>query len=404
MHLLYLQQLLVLPGCPGNDRCWRFAQQWTQAGHQVTFLASDAHLPLDHPLRPLPPPGKSVWYQGIEIFFLPVPYDHLFSFRRRVWSFLKFFFKARQIYRQLPAAEAILAYTAPLSVAELGRWLSQKLGLPFYLEVADVWPEIPIGMGVIRSKSLAQFLLRRSQRIYRAAQLIFPYSPGMAQQIQAHGIEQDKLRVVYNGADLDRIPFTPRSLHSPLRLIYTGTVGLANDLTQVLDALAWLEGNGFEAWSFTVIGQGNDLARVQAYARALSLERVVFRPRLSREAVLQVLAEADLGIVSFAPYPVLEANAATKFFDYLAAGLPVLINYQGWQADFLAEWDAGLSVDQGDHEGLAKAIMSLASSPSRRQAMGENGRRLAEQHFDRKVLANLLLQAIEEEGSLNQNP
>ncbi len=403
MHLLYVQQLLVLPGCPGNDRCWRFAQQWTQAGHQVTFLASDAHLPADHPLRPLPPPGQSVLFQGVEIFFLPVPYDHLFPFPRRVWSFLSFFFQARRICRKLPPVEAILAYTAPLSVAELGRWLSRKLGLPFYLEVADVWPEVPIGMGVIRSKSLARMLLRRSQRIYQEARLIFPYSPGMAQQIQAHGIDGEKVRVVYNGADLARVHFVPRSHRASLKLIYTGTIGLANDLTQVMDALDHLERSGFQAWSFTVIGQGNDSNRVQAHTRALGLSRVAFRPRLSREEAVQLLAEADVGVVSFAPYPVLEANSATKFFDYLAAGLPVLINYRGWQADFLTKWEAGLSADQGDTEGLAKAILSLAQNPLRRKSMGENGRRLAEEHFDRKNMAQALLSSIEHDLRLSRN-
>ena len=288
-------------------------------------------------------------------------------------------------------------------MAELGRWLSRKLGLPFYLEVADVWPEVPIGMGVIRSKSLARMLLRRSQRIYQEARLIFPYSPGMAQQIQAHGIDGEKVRVVYNGADLARVHFVPRSHRASLKLIYTGTIGLANDLTQVMDALDHLERSGFQAWSFTVIGQGNDSNRVQAHTRALGLSRVAFRPRLSREEAVQLLAEADVGVVSFAPYPVLEANSATKFFDYLAAGLPVLINYRGWQADFLTKWEAGLSADQGDTEGLAKAILSLAQNPLRRKSMGENGRRLAEEHFDRKNMAQALLSSIEHDLRLSRN-
>ena len=30
MHILYVQQILVLPGARGNDRCWAFAKQWTE--------------------------------------------------------------------------------------------------------------------------------------------------------------------------------------------------------------------------------------------------------------------------------------------------------------------------------------------------------------------------------------
>jgi glycosyltransferase involved in cell wall biosynthesis len=107
-----------------------------------------------------------------------------------------------------------------------------------------------------------------------------------------------------------------------------------------------------------------------------------------------LLARADAGLVSFAPFPVLEANAATKFYDYLAAGLPVVINYGGWQAEWLAKHDCGLSAPQGDEGALATQLARLISDASLRQQMGERGRAVARQHFDRRQLAGEMLAAM----------
>jgi hypothetical protein len=38
------------------------------------------------------------------------------------------------------------------------------------------------------------------------------------------------------------------------------------------------------------------------------------------------------------------SNSANKFFDALASGTPVMINYQGWQADLLRDSMAGIVV------------------------------------------------------------
>jgi hypothetical protein len=40
----------------------------------------------------------------------------------------------------------------------------------------------------------------------------------------------------------------------------------------------------------------------------------------------------------------MEKNSANKFFDTLAAGKPVVINYGGWQKDFLAKTRVGIQL------------------------------------------------------------
>ncbi len=403
MRLLYLQQLLVVPGTGGNDRCWQFARMWQEAGHEITFISSEAHIPPGHPWRPLPPVGQAKEVDGIQIYFLPVAYHHLMSFPRRILSFIRFFRKALKLGKTLPKPDAVLAYSAPLSVGKLGQKLAQHHRVPFFFEVADVWPDVPIGMGILPSWGPGKWLLRKSEKLYQDARLIFPFSEGMAQQITDHGVSEEKIVTTPNGSDTGRIGFPTRRGSNPISILYTGTIGVANDLSQLIRALYLIQDQRDIEIQCNIIGDGNDRDRVTSLAEELNVRSVRFHQAVSREESIRLLAEADIGVVSFAPFPVLEANAATKFFDYLAAGLPMVINYQGWQAQYLSEYNCGLSSPQGDVEAFAANLVKLARNGTLRQQMSHKGRRLAEKKFDRKMIAHRMIEAIEKASGMGES-
>ena len=102
-----------------------------------------------------------------------------------------------------------------------------------------------------------------------------------------------------------------------------------------------------------------------------------------------------IGIACFAPFPILSTNSANKFFDYLAAGLPVLINYPGWLTEMIRENDCGFVVAPNDPSAFADALEFAASDRDNLKAMGQRGRLLAEKEFDRERLADRWVDALE---------
>ncbi len=126
------------------------------------------------------------------------------------------------------------------------------------------------------------------------------------------------------------------------------------------------------------------------------MKSLTFLPAVGHEEVPRLLQSADIGIGCFAPYPVLESNGATKFFDYLASGLPMVINYEGWQAEYLRQWECGLFSPIGDEEAFARNILRLADEPETRARFACHGRTLAETVFDRRQLASTYLARLEE--------
>jgi glycosyltransferase involved in cell wall biosynthesis len=395
MHILYVQQILVLPGEKGNDRCWAFAKSWVEAGHKVSFLTSTSGFTQENTTDFQRVNKGHYRFQGIEIYTVEVDYAHKMSFPKRMVSFLRFVLSAYFRGRKIKNVDIVLAYTPPLSVAWLGQILARFHQKPLVLEVADAWPEVPIGMGIIKNAQLIKFLRRKTRQIYDFTSYLFPFSDGIKEEIIKYGIPEEKIQVIYNGADLDRFqPITPISKEKTT-FIYTGTLGIANQVSQILEAAQKIEQMGRLDLEFIIIGDGNDRDRVMDYATENPCSLVKFYDSIPRKELVTYLARADAGLVCFAPYPILETNSATKFYDYLSLGLPVIINYQGWQADYLQSHQCGLASPQGDIDQFVYNILKLADNPNLRAIYGGNGRKLAEGKFDRKKMAVQELKLIE---------
>ena len=81
-------------------------------------------------------------------------------------------------------------------------------------------------------------------------------------------------------------------------------------------------------------------------------------------------------------------TSPNKFFDYIAAGLPVLNNYPGWLADMIDENKCGVVVPPENPEAFADVLEYLADHPEEMSEMGRNAHALAKQSFDRRKLAD----------------
>lgn len=81
----------------------------------------------------------------------------------------------------------------------------------------------------------------------------------------------------------------------------------------------------------------------------------------------------------------------TKFFEYMAAGLPILSSdFPTWRA--LIEPDrCGLVVDPADPDAIVAAVMTLHQDRQRAVEMGERGRRVSQERYSWQAQARNLL-------------
>lgn len=403
----------------GNNRSNEFSGIWAEAGAEIILITSTAFFPADHIAK-----NSTFIYEFREnknrIITLNISYNQQMSYFKRVMAFILFFICAFGIILRLVLQgyhpDLIYASSTPPTVGELGLWSSVILRSPFVFEVVDVWPQVPIGMGIIKNKLTIRILNFALAKIYRSAKLIIPLSDGMKDQILDGAPNQlirkmwnSKMKVVYNGAEISKVNFIVKdkiqpqegeiNFHPTFRMIYTGAVGRVNGVDSLLDALLILKKKGKE-YRLDIFGWGSELEKIQQRVNEYGLKNVHFKAPLPKEELLQIMTYYDIGILTVANFKVLEANSANKFYDYLAAGLPVVINYEGWQADFLHKHNCGKSSPQGDVEEFANNILELMEIPLPKLRL--NARRAAEIHFDRKKLATELYEDLKKIANLQK--
>ncbi|MEM6799896.1 MAG: glycosyltransferase family 4 protein [Bacteroidota bacterium] len=395
MHILYLQQLLTLPGSPGTQRSWEMAQYWAEKGHTVSICCSSACLSDSFRSAHIHSFYSLVSHEGVDLHILDIPYSHFMSFRDRLRAFYRFYREAYKLMKHQKGIDIILAYSAPLSSGFLAQKLSQKLNLPFIFELADVWPDVPIGMGIIRNPILISLLNWQTQKVYKAASGICTFTEDMKEQLMSHALSSSEVEVIHNGVNLAQFEVQERE-SAGVKVVYSGSLGLANGLSQLLYAWKLIEKKWSEKVSLHIMGEGNEEEKLRSLADDLGLKALHFHAPISQQKIADFLAGADIGLVSVAPFPVLEANGSTKAFEYMAAGLPIVLNYEGWLASYLEEYTCGLSSPMGYVEDFARNINRLISDKDLRREMGRNARKLAEEKFDRKQLAQRMLEIFED--------
>jgi glycosyltransferase involved in cell wall biosynthesis len=139
-------------------------------------------------------------------------------------------------------------------------------------------------------------------------------------------------------------------------------------------------------------------ADLQQRARMEQLDSVIFLDPVDKDRLAALMRRADLGMQILANVPAFYyGTSPNKFFDYIGAGLPVLINYPGWLAEVVSEHACGFAVPPDDPNAFADALQEAAKDRERLRDMGRRARDLAVTQFDWDVLASRLVDWLESE-------
>lgn len=402
MHILYLHQHFVTRSGTSGGRSHEFSKILVERGHKVTLVTGAYDRGgLDFPEGRM---MSRTDVDGIDVIMVRVPYGQRMSIIARIFSFLQFMILAAIAGAKVKGADVVFATSTPLTIAVPGMLLSALHRKPFVFEVRDLWPKVPIEMGILRNPLMKVGAHWLERTAYRWARHVVALSPGMREGIVASGVAPGKVSVIPNSSDVELFRVDPRigeafrSTHPELGdgplVVYAGAFGKVNGLEYVVE-LARIVDAIDGGIRFVLAGEGSERGKLERIAREAGLlDRNIFILDPVPRAELPGLLSAATILSSFvAPLKVFEMNSANKFFDAFAAGKPVLINYSGWQAEVLERSGAGLVLDQHDLEGAAGRLACVLRDELWLEQAGEQSRRLGDEVFGRRKLA-LELEAV----------
>ena len=402
MKVIYFHQYFSTPGGAAGIRSYEMARHLVARGHQVLMVCGSAErgqsglsIPFEGGRR------RGMTVGGIEVLEFDLGYSNRDGFARRTLAFLKFAAWSVKVALAEPY-DLIFATTTPLTAGIPGivaRWTRRK---PFVFEVRDLWPELPKAMGVVTNPVILGAMSMLEWTSYRSAHSVIGLSPGIVDGVARRGVSRERISLVPNGCDLD-IFATEVSMWRPpgvddtdLMAVFAGAHGVANGLDAVLDAAVELQRRGRSDIKLVLVGEGRLKPALQERATREGLRNVVFHPPVPKARLAGLMAATDVGLQVLADVPAFYfGTSPNKFFDYIAAGRPVLINYPGWLTELVREHDCGFAVRPRDPAAFADALAGAADNRAALPGMGARAQALARSEFDRAQLADRFVTVLE---------
>jgi len=290
------------------------------------------------------------------------------------------------------AIDAILVYSPPLTIGVAALFLSRIKRAPYVLNVQDLFPQNAIDLGVLKGRLPIRFFEAMESWVYKHAALITVHSEANARHIRAKACASRRIEVVHNWVDLAEYPigingYTFRSkygLDGAFVVLFAGVMGHAQDLDTVIEAAKILQLE--ERIAFLLVGDGVEKARLVRRVDELGLRNVRFLPFVSKEKYPELVAAADVGLVTLKK-SMKTPVVPSKILGYMAAGRPCVasLNHESDANAIVKNAGCGITVPAGDPELLADAIRRLFQSQESLREMGHRGRQYAEVHFPKCV-------------------
>lgn len=407
MHILYFHQHFSTPAGSAGTRSYEMARAAVRAGHQVTMVCGSFGQGSTDITGDFIGGQRRGLVDGIDVIEIAVNYNNHLGFMARTLVFLRYAMASIGIALRTDY-DLVFATTTPLTAGIPGicaRWIRKK---PFIFEVRDLWPELPRAMGVIRNPVILWLMGVLEWASYRSAHRCIGLSPGIVAGIERRGVAPDRIAMVPNGCDLalfaaDAPPWRPESIPADTFLaVFTGTHGKANGLETAIDAAIELKRRGRSDVMLLLVGDGGEKPRLMEQAASMDLPNLLFHSPVPKKQLAGLMHSADLGLQILQNVEAFYyGTSPNKFFDYLAAGLPVLNNYPGWVADLVTEHGCGFAVPPDNPTAFADALVKAADDRAAARAMGNRARELAEQQFDRVVLGEKWVEWVTGSGPLD---
>lgn len=394
MKITYLHQYFVTTNMPGCTRSYEMARRLVAMGHEVNMVTSWRESD-----------DRSNWFEteetGIKVHWLPLPYSNRMNYRDRIKAFFIFAWKAANKAASL-GADVIFATSTPLTIALPAVYAKRKLKIPMVFEVRDLWPELPIAIGAIKNPLAKKLAIKLESWAYDHSSAIVALSPGMKDGISKTGVKPSRVAVIPNASDIEAFSSAHSGMHQessstkpwlshhPL-LIYTGTLGKINGVSYAVDLAVALRQRGSEV-RILLVGDGAEREQIEQRANRQGVlgHNFFMENKMLKRDMPALYASADMTAAFFIDLPEMRANSANKFFDALASGKPVLLNYGGWMHDLVEKHACGLAMWEKPLDHVAAELDRVMHDPVWLADAGRNARGLAERYFDRDKLATQL--------------
>ena len=395
MKVLYFYQYFSTSNGSWGTRVHEFTREWVKNGHEVTVVTSvysKSDLVAEKFI-------ENQIIDGVRVKIINVKIDNKQSFFRRILSFLTYSIISSW-YAFTIKTDIVVASSGPITVGIPGLLAKFIRRRKLVFEVRDLWPDGAIELGFLNNRLLQRIAYRLEKICYKRADLIVALSPGMRDEIINKGGYKNVISVT-NSANIDLFA-TPQALVSYAGILetrkyvlYTGNIGEVNNVSWMFEAALLLKMAGRSDIKMVWIGDGQLKSHFVERKIREDVENMIILDLIPKKDLIPIVQHALICLAPLKDTKILNTSSPNKFFEALAAGVPVIQTTQGWMKDFIEENNVGFTADPNNPEELAALLQELFDGRRNLEEMRSNASRVAVENFDKNVLAARMLTTIE---------
>lgn len=267
---------------------------------------------------------------------------------------------------------------------------AKKQGVPFVVDIEDLWPEamrMVLDVPVV-SDILFSYFTVTAKKTYRLADAAVGSSDTYRDEPLKYKVKVPKSVTVYVGSELGAFDEEAKENIAKVEkpdgefwVTYAGTLGTSYDIATLIRAADILHKEGKENLRIVLLGDGPMRPEFEKVA-AECAGKVTFHGYVPHSLMAAYLVKSDVVVNSLVRKAA--QSIVSKIGDYLASGHPMINT--GLDPEFWAKVEAdgfGVNVEPEDPQALANVIRDLMDDPEKCARMGQTARRIGEEQFDR---------------------
>lgn len=301
---------------------------------------------------------------GVKRSFFPTPNNRASLPLRFIQEVLLGFDLGWRLYQARKKTDICMLTSPPFFMVFLCSCFARLAKVKYFFDVRDRYPNVLMDLGVIKPNGFLFRLMRKMERaVYENAEYVTTVTTGLMDALSKDYPNID-FRLVRNGFDEEAYNqcFLEVSRSEHFTVVYHGRLGRFYDLTALLRIIEIVERMDNEV-RFLLIG---DLPRE---VLALKLSNLKVLPAMQVADLAKKLASCHLGICLLQDLPAMASAFPAKAYDFIGAGLPMLVGPDGELGDFVRQAGCGLVFKKVCPEKIASEIIALKNDTKHMDTM-----------------------------------
>jgi glycosyltransferase involved in cell wall biosynthesis len=242
----------------------------------------------------------------------------------------------------------------------------------------DVYPDVAVALEI----PVAAWTARMLDFPRRRANTVIALGPCMRTRLLQHRIAEERIVVAENWADGQAITPLPFPGQRPVRILYSGNLGLVHEVATVRGVMERLANS--PDLEFIFAGGGMARRELIDFCRQRGIGNVSFPGYSPLRDLGASLAAGHVGLVTQKP-STLGTIVPSKIYGLMAAGRPVLFIGPAAATPglLIQRFDCGWHFDCGDENGVQALLLRLLEHPDEIETKGRNGREAFLANYDK---------------------